>query len=142
MYRLCRLDICPFSLLILVMLLRHCQGWTNRSLRRTQGHLLQQRNDKHDDSTSHNVKLTIPTSLDMQQIGAIFYTVFSEDQNVTFLPSVICLDGDLGAGKTAFCQGFIRAATGDWEIPVTSPTYLLSNSYTARKDDSDSELVE
>jgi tRNA A37 threonylcarbamoyladenosine biosynthesis protein TsaE len=42
---------------------------------------------------------------------------------------VICLDGDLGAGKTALSRGFVRAATGDAGLRVTSPTYLLSNAY-------------
>jgi len=42
---------------------------------------------------------------------------------------VICLDGDLGAGKTGLARGFVRTATGDWDKLVTSPTYLLSNTY-------------
>jgi tRNA threonylcarbamoyladenosine biosynthesis protein TsaE len=42
---------------------------------------------------------------------------------------VICLDGDLGAGKTALSRGFVRTATGDEGLRVTSPTYLLSNAY-------------
>jgi hypothetical protein len=42
---------------------------------------------------------------------------------------VICLDGDLGAGKTALSRGFVRTATGDAGLRVTSPTYLLSNAY-------------
>lgn len=67
-------------------------------------------------------------------MGAVLFSVFAADVSVPFVPSVICLDGDLGAGKTAFSRGFIRAATGDWFMPVTSPTYLLSNTYSCRFD--------
>lgn len=42
---------------------------------------------------------------------------------------VILLDGDLGAGKTCFSRGFVRGRTGSENERVTSPTYLLSNTY-------------
>jgi tRNA A37 threonylcarbamoyladenosine biosynthesis protein TsaE len=41
------------------------------------------------------------------------------------------MDGDLGAGKTCLSRGFIRARTGISDERVTSPTYLLSNTYDA-----------
>jgi tRNA threonylcarbamoyl adenosine modification protein YjeE len=53
----------------------------------------------------------------------------------TVAGDVILLDGDLGAGKTCFSRGFIRGRTGRRggdetdKIRVTSPTYLLSNTY-------------
>jgi tRNA threonylcarbamoyladenosine biosynthesis protein TsaE len=37
--------------------------------------------------------------------------------------------GDLGAGKTTLCRGIIRNLCGDESMPVTSPTYLLDNTY-------------
>jgi tRNA threonylcarbamoyladenosine biosynthesis protein TsaE len=40
---------------------------------------------------------------------------------------LICLDGDLGAGKTTFTQGIARG-WGALE-PVTSPTFVLVNQY-------------
>lgn len=42
---------------------------------------------------------------------------------------LIVLSGEMGAGKTAFAQGFARAL-GIHE-PVTSPTYTLVHSYRA-----------
>ena len=45
--------------------------------------------------------------------------------------TTICLSGDLGAGKTVFSRGFLRAAAGDSRLRVTSPTYLLDNAYGA-----------
>ena len=41
--------------------------------------------------------------------------------------SVICMYGDLGAGKTAFVQGMARALGID--EPVTSPTFTIVNEY-------------
>lgn len=46
---------------------------------------------------------------------------------------VLFLHGQLGAGKTAFARGYIHAATGDSSIQVTSPTYLLTNTYLSSK---------
>lgn len=43
---------------------------------------------------------------------------------------LISLSGDLGAGKTAFVQGF-AAALGVAQ-PVTSPTFVLANRYEGR----------
>lgn len=43
---------------------------------------------------------------------------------------LILLTGDLGAGKTAFVQGF--AAALDVTDPVTSPTFTLANVYRGR----------
>jgi len=41
----------------------------------------------------------------------------------------ILLDGALGAGKSAFCRAFLRAASGDPALGVPSPTFTLVQSY-------------
>ena len=43
---------------------------------------------------------------------------------------LLVLIGDLGAGKTAFTQGFARAL--GVTAPVTSPTFTLANRYEGR----------
>jgi tRNA threonylcarbamoyladenosine biosynthesis protein TsaE len=80
-------------------------------------------------NAEYMLNLRIPTAEDMEDIGGILSVN-------TVAGDVILLDGDLGAGKTCFSRGFIRGRTGrrggdttDSYIRVTSPTYLLSNSY-------------
>lgn len=93
------------------------------------------------------LQLCIPTVEDMQELGALVAsTIFSD--NATALRrrcpargSVVCLHGDIGAGKTVLAAGFVTFATG--MTRVTSPTYLLSNTYRvnvgnhAESDDDD-----
>lgn len=43
-------------------------------------------------------------------------------------PQVICLTGDLGAGKTAFTRGFSRYF--GIEKGVSSPTFIIMHRYT------------
>jgi tRNA threonylcarbamoyladenosine biosynthesis protein TsaE len=46
--------------------------------------------------------------------------------------TLVALEGDLGAGKTAFVQGLARGL--DVRDHVTSPTYALMQSYAGRLD--------
>jgi N-acetylmuramate 1-kinase len=46
---------------------------------------------------------------------------------------VIALQGNLGAGKTAFARALIRAAVGDPEAEVPSPTFSLVQTYDASR---------
>jgi tRNA threonylcarbamoyl adenosine modification protein YjeE len=79
-------------------------------------------------NAEYMLNLRIPTAEDMEDIGGILSIN-------TVAGDVILLDGDLGAGKTCFSRGFIRGRTGQRggdetdKIRVTSPTYLLSNTY-------------
>lgn len=44
--------------------------------------------------------------------------------------NIVCLSGDLGAGKTAFTKGIARGM--DVQDYVTSPTYTIINEYEGR----------
>ncbi len=44
-------------------------------------------------------------------------------------PCVLCLYGDLGAGKTAFSRALIRHLCVDEDINVPSPTYTFVQTY-------------
>lgn len=83
-------------------------------------------------NSQETVQLIVPTEADMQDMGALLARLVLDDTHQA-RGSILCLDGDLGAGKTAFSRGFVRAALEDPQQRVTSPTYLLSNAY--RLDD-------
>jgi len=44
-------------------------------------------------------------------------------------PAIVLLDGDLGAGKTAFCRALLRHKMGDDTLSVPSPTYTIVQTY-------------
>ena len=50
---------------------------------------------------------------------------------ILYLQSLSLLNwaSPLGAGKTCFARGLIRAKVGDPSLLVTSPSYLLDNTY-------------
>lgn len=52
-----------------------------------------------------------------------------EIANTLAYPSIICLYGDLGAGKTAFSRAFIRHVTNNADENVPSPTYTFVQTY-------------
>ncbi|CAK4134663.1 unnamed protein product [Aphanomyces euteiches] len=54
--------------------------------------------------------------------------------------NVLFLVGDLGCGKTCFARGFVRAWCQDEQLDVTSPTYLLINTYEPPVDTKRSTL--
>ncbi len=45
------------------------------------------------------------------------------------VPLVLLLTGDLGAGKTTFVRGFVRALAGGPGVVVQSPTFALARTY-------------
>ena len=46
---------------------------------------------------------------------------------------IVCLSGDMGAGKTVFCSGIGRGWGATY--PLTSPTYNLVHEHRRKKDD-------
>jgi hypothetical protein len=112
---------------------RSFQNHSNKGNNVRQARLFQQSQQQPFDvplPSFQTLKLQIPTMEDMEEIGALLSVLASP-------PDVIFLDGDLGAGKTTLAKGFIwcktgqssTTTTGSSRMRVTSPTYLLSNTY-------------
>jgi tRNA threonylcarbamoyl adenosine modification protein YjeE len=55
--------------------------------------------------------------------------IAAEIANKIQFPSVICLHGDLGSGKTAFSRALIRLLLQNPDMLVPSPTYTLVQTY-------------
>mmetsp|Transcript_23452 Transcript_23452/g.29399 ORF Transcript_23452/g.29399 Transcript_23452/m.29399 type:complete len:255 (-) Transcript_23452:227-991(-) len=66
--------------------------------------------------------LNVKSPEDMEKIGSIVAKGASPSDTVT-------IRGDLGSGKTVFARGFVRELMQDPNLSVTSPSYLLDNSY-------------
>jgi len=82
-----------------------------------------------------SLALEIPSIEDMEDLGALMSSVVLQEDPEGGHGAILFLDGDLGAGKSTFSRGFIRQATADYSQRVTSPTFLLSNTYpVAGKD--------
>ena len=64
-----------------------------------------------------------------EECGARLAKIMLED---TSLPRFVTLDGDLGAGKTAFTRGFCSVLCPG--AAVRSPTYALVNEYRGHPD--------
>ena len=130
----------------------------DKSIRRIQSSLRvhsQSNNDRSSitEQTTNDFKLIVPTVDDMEEIGAFFASMIlsrsqirnnnnnnNNSQLYTTTGLVVFLDGDLGAGKTVFSRGFVRYSTSNNLLQVTSPTYLLSNTYeTVLPDDEEKE---
>ena len=57
--------------------------------------------------------------------------LFAKELSKNFSPgTILCLEGDLGAGKTTFSKAFIRAVAGVEEDAIQSPTFIYQNTYT------------
>ncbi|CAM9893774.1 unnamed protein product [Scytosiphon promiscuus] len=74
-----------------------------------------------------SVKIRVTSPEEMEETGAFFGTDSGPGD-------VVLLSGDLGAGKTCFARGFVRARLGDAGLAVTSPSYLLDNTYEVEEE--------
>lgn len=60
-------------------------------------------------------------------------TLAKDFTNTVTFPNVVCLYGDLGAGKSTFCRTVIQTLLGDDHHIVPSPTFTLVQEYECAK---------
>lgn len=76
------------------------------------------------------IAIETKSAKETQQLGAIFFeTIRGDIQKKT--ARVISLEGDLGAGKTTFMQGFAGAA--GVKESIQSPTFVIMRLYRIAK---------
>lgn len=78
----------------------------------------------HPRSGTEFPNLLIKSPQGMQKLGAILSEVRQK-------ADVICLDGDLGVGKSCLARGFVRQFLSDPDAEVPSPTFLIDQVYDA-----------
>jgi tRNA threonylcarbamoyladenosine biosynthesis protein TsaE len=76
------------------------------------------------------VEIFLKDRLATSRIGALLAQSL-EEEKITG-PLLITLQGDLGTGKTTFCQGFSESL-GANPSEIISPTFTLANEYEARQ---------
>ena len=101
---------------------RRHQHVSSRGIHPTTVPLLATSSNRLHDANEYSINIWVPTAEDMEDVGGLLSVNSARGD-------VILLDGDLGAGKTCFSRGFVRGRTGSENERVTSPTYLLSNTY-------------
>ena len=74
-----------------------------------------------------NLEILTDSTEATEALGARLARMLIEDPS---LPRFITLDGDLGAGKTAFTRGFCSVTCPG--AAVRSPTYAIVNEYRGR----------
>ncbi|CEG36475.1 family atpase [Plasmopara halstedii] len=77
--------------------------------------------------TQHFCTYTTRSEREMEKLGERL----AQDRRAG---DVLFLYGDLGCGKTCLARGFVRAYTKRSNLLVTSPTYLLVNTYDEAKE--------
>eukprot|EP00750_Incisomonas_marina_P032637 INCI9255.1.p1 GENE.INCI9255.1~~INCI9255.1.p1 ORF type:complete len:277 (+),score=42.35 INCI9255.1:77-907(+) len=95
---------------------------SNSSCHSTDRSILDHRTDFHCLDSFPSTIFSVPTAQDMRMLGEFF-------AEVALAGDVICLNGDLGVGKSCFAQGFIRHYFDDACMDVPSPTFLIDQCY-------------
>jgi tRNA threonylcarbamoyl adenosine modification protein YjeE len=76
--------------------------------------------------TSSTTEVTTSSAKATEELAATLARAWSTAGRA---PLVVLLDGDLGAGKTTFVRGFVRALPGGADVVVQSPTFALARTY-------------
>ena len=71
---------------------------------------------------SNSLRVTCESENDIEDLG-------SKLSQQLAIGDVLLMKGDLGAGKTTLSRGIIREKFNDPTMRVTSPSYLLDNTY-------------
>jgi tRNA threonylcarbamoyladenosine biosynthesis protein TsaE len=75
-------------------------------------------------------KFVTENSRETQKLGEIFAQELLREKGEK--AKLICLEGDLGAGKTTFTQGLLKGL--QVEGPYTSPTFVIMKEYKSQKN--------
>jgi tRNA threonylcarbamoyladenosine biosynthesis protein TsaE len=75
----------------------------------------------------NNTSITTKNAQETQRVAARLAATLKKEKGSTTFPTVVCLYGDLGSGKTTFVQGFARGL--GIQHRLLSPTFIIVRRY-------------
>ena len=82
----------------------------------------------------NNTSITTTDPEETQKFAARLAATLKKEKGSTTIPTVVCLYGDLGSGKTTFVQGFAREL--GIQNRLLSPTFIIVRRYQIPQSES------
>lgn len=101
-----------------LMILRYQALYTTRTFVHHQFRRFQ----SYSNEGSSSISFHCDSAIEVAEVGSMV-------ANLCGCGDVVLLKGSLGAGKSCFARGFVQQKFDDFDMRVTSPSYLLDNTY-------------
>jgi tRNA threonylcarbamoyladenosine biosynthesis protein TsaE len=82
----------------------------------------------------NDISITTTDSEETQKFAAEMAVALKKEKGSTTIPTIVCLYGDLGSGKTTFVQGFAKEL--GIQHRLLSPTFIIVRRYQIPESES------